>query len=922
MQEIGSLYSLNRGLVSRFALARADVKRVAMGAAKLVNWIPKVLGPMILRPGTKYIGNTYTNSAARFLRFIFGTDDTSLIELTPNLMRVWINDVLETPNYVNDAVTNGTFATDLSGWTASSDDGSHAPVWTILFLPLPPTAVQFQGGGATVRSILSQQVAVATPNVEHALSINIVRGPLMLRIGTTDGDDSYVTETTLNTGNHVFCFTPTDSYWIRFFSTLQRAVLLGSCTVYPNQELRIATPWGASDLNNIRYDQSGDIVYVACKGIQPYQIERRGTRPGARSWSVVQYLPPDGPFNVQNTSPTRMYLDATYGNTILRSTLPYFKSSHYGCLFSITSYGQDNLTTLGALNATSSATVRVTGSVQLTFFEAGSRAFDISITAYTGSLTLQLQRSYDNGASWSDVLGQTYTGNATATIYEGQTNQIIWYRWKCTVYSSGSAACGISFAGGYQRGVVRVTTTPTPSAAAVEVISQPGSTSSLSTDIWQEGQWSTKSGFPTSVKLHEGRLWWSGINGIWASISDAYNSFDETFLGDAGPINRTIGSGPVDTVNWLASMKALLIGAQGAEWTARSSTLEEAITPTNFNLKSPTTNGSGPVDATKVDQSLYFVDRTLTKVFESSFDIKTYDYQTQEVTQLVPDLALPGIVRMDVQRKPDTRIHAVRSDGTVIVCVLNKAEEVMAWTTVTASGTIEDVVVLPAIAGNLDDQVYYVVNRTINGSTVRFLEKWAQESECRGDQSTCHLADAYIDYSGSPTTTITAAHLPNTNVVVWADGADVGTNDTARPWTQTYTTNGSGQITLAVAASNVTVGLPAVAQFQSCKLGDVQQGTPLNQQKKVHHLGLILADNHPKGLKFGPTLDDTGYNKMDDLPQIEEGTSVGTAMRTSYDQNLIPFPGKWDTDLRICMQAQFPRPCTVMALTYEIERNN
>jgi len=45
-----------------------------------------------------------------------------------------------------------------------------------------------------------------------------------------------------------------------------------------------------------------------------------------------------------------------------------------------------------------------------------------------------------------------------------------------------------------------------------------------------------------------------------------------------------------------------------------------------------------------------------------------------------------------------------------------------------------------------EDQVYYVVNRTINGATVRYLEKWAKETDCRGGTLN-KQADAFIIFT-------------------------------------------------------------------------------------------------------------------------------------------------------------------------------
>jgi hypothetical protein len=158
------------------------------------------------------------------------------------------------------------------------------------------------------------------------------------------------------------------------------------------------------------------------------------------------------------------------------------------------------------------------------------------------------------------------------------------------------------------------------------------------------------------------------------------------------------------------------------------------------------------------------------------------------------------------------------------------------------------------------------------------------------------------------------SHLEGKEVVVWADGADVGTDDSTEVWTQRYTVGG-GQITLAAPVTEAVVGLGYTSRFKSAKLGSAtQMGSQLNQQKKIQHIGLILADMHPRGLKFG-----SSFDYLDDMPLIEDGYEIGTATQATYDQNLIEFPGTWTTDLRVCLQAQAPRPVTVLAFTIDMK---
>src|SRR3546814_11306567 len=66
----------------------------------------------------------------------------------------------------------------------------------------------------------------------------------------------------------------------------------------------------------------------------------------------------------------------------------------------------------------------------------------------------------------------------------------------------------------------------------------------------------------------------------------------------------------------------------------------------------------------------------------------------------------PGFTHLAVQRKPGTRIHCMRVDGTVAVLIYQPAEEVNCWVEVETDGDVEDIVVLP---GTREDADYYLV---------------------------------------------------------------------------------------------------------------------------------------------------------------------------------------------------------------------
>lgn len=897
MRQMQALFAFNRGICSIFALARQDIKRIALSAETMTNFIAKVLGPMIFRPGTKYLATT--GAYARMLKFIFATNDKAVVLLTPNSMQISINDTLLQRASVPTTVTNGSFSGNILGWTDGSDGGGSIAYEATNTLKLV--------SNGTARAIAYQAMTVGASWValEHALRIVITRGPVTLRVGSALGADDYVSETSLDTGYHSIAFIPSNPCYIQFQSTTAYKKLISSCEIEAAGVVTVPTPWPSGAMSKIRYDQSADVLFVACDGYQQRKIERRGTRPNARSWSVCVYQSDDGPFKTENAGPITLSGSAITGDITVAASTALFKSTHVGALFSITSTGQSQTKTIAAQN-TFTNSIRVTG-------VGAARSFGITLTGTLAASTVVLQSSLDN-SSWNDVAGQSWGAVVSTAYADGLDNQIVYYRIGIKTGGYGGAdsvACTLVFSAGYQKGVVRVTAFTNSTTVSAQVLFDLGSTST--TDIWQEGHWSDKNGWPTSVRLHEGRLWWFGRNGIWGSISDAYTSYNEDQAGNSGPINRTIGSGPVDSVNFALSLQRLVLGAEGKEISVRSSALDTPLTPTDFNMHDASTQGSAAVEAWKIDQRGVYVHRNTTKVYELAYDSQSFDYNSTDLTVLCPELCSPGVIRMDVQRQPDTRILCVRSDGKVVLSTHDKIEDVLAWQTLETNGEYQDVCVLPGDAGSLEDIVYYVVKRTIGGSASYYFEKQEVESNCRGATQSYNM-DSYHAFSlGSPDTVVSGfPHLANEQVVVWADGAPL-LDSTGEPLL--FTVSSGGSITTDRNVTTGVVGLPYTGQWKSAKLA--LQGSAaesmLNQQKRTSHLGLLLAYFCPKALRFGPD-----FANMNDMPAIERGKVV-TGTQVTYDEQTIPFPGAWVTDMRLCLEARSPMPVSVLAVVADLE---
>lgn len=903
-------YAFNRGLISPLGLARLDLKRNTLSAQIQTNWMPRALGSMMLRPGLQYIGATRSNAAARYIEFVRSLTAMHLLEFTNILMRVWTNDVLLTRVAVSTAISNGTFPSNLNGWD-DLDEAGATSAWD------SAGVVLFTGNG-TAAAIREQQVTVAGPDKgkEHALRILVNRGPLMLRVGSTSGADDYIAETELGKGFHSLAFTPnagtpTAPVFVRFFNRLTRTLVLNSCDIEASGVVTIPIPYVTSDNDNIRGNTqslSVDVMFVACAGYQQLRIERRQS---GRSWSVVCYQPEDGPFRPANVSTQTMTSSVLTGNGTLTSSVPFFKTTHAphswgnfqtgGALFTLTSQGQAAQVTVTAQNQFT-AGITVTG-------VGNDRLLLVTIDSAGAGTTIRLQSSFTSiTGPWTDVAGKSWTAAANDLYLDALDNQIVYYRLGCKTgdYGAGTLVCTLQIPTGSVRGIARVIAYTSPTVVSIEVLS-PFSAISATVD-WAEGLWSDYRGWPTAVTFYEGRLGWGGFDQIELSVSDAFDSFDPDTVGDSGPINRTIGSGPMDTINWMLPLERLVLGAQLAEHSVRTSALDEPISPSNFNRKACSTQGSTNVQAVKVDKRGIYVQRGGSRVFELEPDPEGYDYQSTDLTVLNPEVCRPNVVRMAIQRRPDTRLHCVLSDGTAAVLVYDHAEKVMCWIKVEspgAGGLIEDVVVLPGLTTTYEDQVYYQTKRTIMGATVRYLEKWALETQCEGGTLN-RQADAFIVFvNGSPSTAVSAPQLAGSQVVVWQDGVCPRDSSDA---IRTYIADPSGNITLDTAATTGVVGLAYTATFQSAKLGQA-----LSEYKNIDHIAPVLYNTHAQGLEQGPDFDN-----MDNLPLVVGGAVADPdTVYAEYDDAGQEFIGTWSVDARICLRARAPRPCTLLAVTVE-----
>jgi hypothetical protein len=902
------LQSFNVGVVDPARLVRVDLERMRLAAEDQTNFLATTTGNMFLRPGLSYIANSRNSLPALLKGFEFDATDGAELEFTSNRMRVIVDDAVLSRVAVSTQVTHPQFEDD-ADWQLSTTPGATADI--------SGGKLRLTAYALGSKAVAKQQVTIATADIgkEHALRIVVDVGPITFRCGRHASSDDYISEAQLFEGVHSLAFTPTgDTFWVRFQTTSETPKRVSSCMVESAGVVEIQTPWAYSDLGNLRFAQSADVMFVACDGQQQMRIERRSRH----SWSVVKYWSDKGPFMADRSAPIRLRPEFTRGVTTLHASDDFFTPDHVGALFKLNHNGQLVQQSL-ADDQVKTDPIKVTGVYNQTD-TIGDRDWTYTIAGTWGT-TLQVERSVDTDTYGFKPYRQSgnddnvpITGNVSDVVaLDTDDNAIIWYRIGfADAYASGVADITIRYDGGGGYGICRVMQYVDAQTVQVHVIVPFKGTDY--TSIWLEGQWSQKRGFPTSVALSEGRLFWSGNDKFWGSVSDAYDDFDEETIGDSGPINRSIAIGSVNEVKWMLALQRLVVGTNAIEVTAKSTNFDEPLSPTNLSLKSSTSIGSAPVEPVRIDSGGVFVDRTGKGLCELLYSADSNDYAASELSRLCVSKFKSGVVQMAVSRQPDTRVWVVLKDGTCICMVYEPQEKVVAFVPITTDGAFESVCVVPGPEQGL---VYFVVKRTISGIDYRFVEKMGIDTDA--GTSVGMVMDAAVSGSfDSPTATVSGlSHLVGEQVKVWADGAPVTTLDAkGNKVPRLFTVDNAGQITLPAPVSSYVAGLRYQGRFKSSKLAYAAAGgTAMLQKKRVNEIGLIAVDYVRSGVRYGKDDD-----HLFPLPANRDySTPADVSSDLVIEEGSMTFDDEWHTDSRIVITAEWP--VNFLGLVFAVDTN-
>lgn len=408
--------------------------------------------------------------------------------------------------------------------------------------------------------------------------------------------------------------------------------------------------------------------------------------------------------------------------------------------------------------------------------------------------------------------------------------------------------------------------------------------------------------YPAAVSYYEQRRWFAGTvndpQNVWATRNGTESNLTSSVPSqDDDGLQFRIASRQQNAIRHLLPLADMIALTVGGEFRIFADSAPN-ITPTSLSIKPQGYSGSANVQPALTSGSILYVQSQGSRVREMAYNWQSNAYTSIDISIMAPHL-FNGHTLLDVAycRAPVPTFWAIRDDGVLLGMTYVPEQQVYGWHQHSTAGVFESVAVVSE--GN-EDVLYAVVRRTINGRSVRYIERL--QSRIFTDQSDAFYVDSGLIYSGAPVSSLTGLyHLEGQQVQVLADGS-----------VHPVVTVTNGAIALDHTYSKVSVGLAYNSDLMTLPLAfeGVQAGGQF-LRKNVNAVALRVTQSSL--LRAGP-----GFNKLTDYPDRDVSDNFDTPPALKTAELRMAIGPSWNSDGGLCVRQDQPLPLTVLSIALEV----
>jgi hypothetical protein len=658
------------------------------------------------------------------------------------------------------------------------------------------------------------------------------------------------------------------------------AALLGMYEIY--------NPYVESNLFHVGYDQSGDVMALVHPDHPHYELRRRA----AARWAFVafdDYAPPIDPPAGLAGSPTNgatHNLSNTAASPTVFSTDGGANNPH-GYLEGDTIYLTGGC---GAVTTPAFYIINTKGPNTFTLKTvSGGDLVNSGSTGSTGvsrvvSLASENEQDYFVSAVLADGTESEVSAEVTVTnnlSAAGSYNTLTWaavanaqtYR----IYKSQTGLAGF------------IGETYEQTFKDDNIGPDLGFTPVIADDtLGQSGN------YPGCIAHFEQRRVFSGVEAlpqeVWFTKSGTESDLSYHLpVVDSDRIHLTLAALQSCAVKHLIPLANLVVLTNSTEFVI-TPVDSDVITPSKIRARAVSYTGASHVKPIVVNDRLLFCAFRGGHVYEFALKAAFEGYKPDDVSIRASHL-FDGYLIFDSasQKAPVPVQWFVRSDGVLLGFTYVPGEEIGGWHQHTTDGDFESIC---CVAEGEEDRLYAVVQRNINGTNKRYIERMGAMAAVDIEDG-CFL-DSSLSYEGTAVTSVSGlSHLTGESAMALSGGA-----------VQYARTVAAGVMSGLTSSTVHHVGLAYTSILQTCPAATgAEESMGQGRVKNPGHAWVryVLSGE----FEVGPELDDL--------------VPAGTASELASAEEKVKLPRDWLEAGQIYIQQADPLPLNVVSLTVEHE---
>lgn len=225
---------------------------------------------------------------------------------------------------------------------------------------------------------------------------------------------------------------------------------------------------------------------------------------------------------------------------------------------------------------------------------------------------------------------------------------------------------------------------------------------------------------------------------VWGSQPKLYDNFNSNErIIDSDSFEFELDSNSVAPIrHMLVTRGGLLLMTQENVWLLNGGAAGASLTPTNALADPQTFNGVSQLDPIFIGSDILYTEGKGFAVRMLAYNEISRVYGGEDRSILANHLFGPTktVISWAFQESPFKVVWGVRSDGAMVAFTTVKEQDVYAWTQCNTLGLFQDVV---NIREGVNDRIYVVTKRLVNGRWTKFLERMALREYTRAEDAWC-----------------------------------------------------------------------------------------------------------------------------------------------------------------------------------------